>query len=225
MRVHEDYDPAAYGDRCAEFYDQIYGAPKKQMLSCLVGLAAGGAVLEFGLATGRVALQLARRGLDVTGIEASPAMLRLLHEAGASKTIRIISGDFTKVLVPGGFSLVFCIHSTMLLLPVAVQRACFASAVRHLSPNGLFLLESTALLPSISMPSEVQCTAVQHSYMISTKAGVRRYDFPQYYTSPQVLDQFSVAAGLRLVTRWSDWSAGEFTNTSPFHISIYSRLS
>ena len=38
----------------------------------LTGLAGAGPVLELGIGTGRIALPLSRRGLDVHGIELSP---------------------------------------------------------------------------------------------------------------------------------------------------------
>ena len=44
-------------------------------VDCLASLAGGGRVLEFAIGSGRVALPLARRGLDVTGIELSADML------------------------------------------------------------------------------------------------------------------------------------------------------
>jgi cyclopropane fatty-acyl-phospholipid synthase-like methyltransferase len=48
------------------------------MIATLASLAAGGPVLELGIATGRVAIQLAQLGLAVTGVENSSAMLRVL---------------------------------------------------------------------------------------------------------------------------------------------------
>ena len=44
-------------------------------VECLAELAAGGPALEFAIGTGRVALPLARRGIDVHGIELSPDMV------------------------------------------------------------------------------------------------------------------------------------------------------
>lgn len=56
-------DPAFYGDRWADIYDERHGeldpAPAVEFLA---GLAGGGRVLELATGTGRVALPLAARG-------------------------------------------------------------------------------------------------------------------------------------------------------------------
>ena len=46
------------------------------MLDVLVGLAGSGRVLEFASGTGRVTVPLARRGVDVAGIDLSPSQNR-----------------------------------------------------------------------------------------------------------------------------------------------------
>lgn len=48
------YEPSTYGDRIADVYDAWYGAR-----------------LELGIGTGRVALPLAERGVDASGIDSS----------------------------------------------------------------------------------------------------------------------------------------------------------
>jgi len=49
-------------------------------LDCLAELAGSGPVLEFAIGTGRLALPLAKRGIDVSGIEMSRPMLKRLRE-------------------------------------------------------------------------------------------------------------------------------------------------
>ena len=76
-----DYTAATYGDRIAEVYDELYGFPEETdaAVELLADLAAGGAVLELGIGTGRLALPLSRRGLPVAGIDASEAMTARLR--------------------------------------------------------------------------------------------------------------------------------------------------
>jgi hypothetical protein len=62
----------------ARFYDRdaaVMFAPERlaPVVGRLAELAVEGPVLEFAIGTGRVALQLAERGLDVTGIELPPS--------------------------------------------------------------------------------------------------------------------------------------------------------
>ena len=73
----ESHDVAAYGVRLADDYDAIYGGvfDTEGAVDLLFDLAAGGRVLEFGVGTGRIALPLAQRSLDVWGVDGSSSML------------------------------------------------------------------------------------------------------------------------------------------------------
>jgi 2-polyprenyl-3-methyl-5-hydroxy-6-metoxy-1,4-benzoquinol methylase len=74
------FDPAAYGRRAAQGYDALYGAlDPSAAVDTLAELAAGQPAVEFGIGTGRIAIPLAARGLDVHGIEGSPEMVSELR--------------------------------------------------------------------------------------------------------------------------------------------------
>src|SRR3954453_6847273 len=76
-----EHDPAEYGRNIADDYDAIYSEAfaTGAAVDRLVELAAGGPVLELGVGTGRLALPLAERGLDVHGVDGSEKMLCLLR--------------------------------------------------------------------------------------------------------------------------------------------------
>jgi cyclopropane fatty-acyl-phospholipid synthase-like methyltransferase len=92
----EGYGPGTYGERWADVYDAWVGTQfndaatlaSVDLLADLADLAAGGRVLELAIGTGRVALPLAERGLEVHGIDASEAMVAkpdpLLPQCGAA---------------------------------------------------------------------------------------------------------------------------------------------
>jgi len=215
MCVAHRYHPSNYGENCAEFYDQIYGHPPRQLIATLASLAAGGPVLEFGIATGRVSIQLARLGLAVTGIEISSAMLKVLSGKDLPSSLRVVYGDFSEATAPGLFHLIFCIHSTLLLLPPALQRHSFENAAKHLSPSGVFLIEAATPAPEVDL---VQTTG---RYLMETTSGARNYTVQQYHTSADELDGIASDAGLRLVERWSDWTRAPLVERSLSHISLY----
>ena len=50
-------------------------------------------MLEAGIGSGRLALPIAKRGLDVTGVDASEAMLDLLRAKPGSEAVTLIKGD------------------------------------------------------------------------------------------------------------------------------------
>ena len=71
----------------------------------LAGLARDGRALELAIGTGRVAVPLAARGVRVSGIELSPAMLARLRAKPGAAGIEVVEGDMTSTRVPGDFEL------------------------------------------------------------------------------------------------------------------------
>ena len=78
-----DDEDGYFGERVAAAYDEESAdmfEPRvvDAAVDVLAGLAGGGRALELGIGTGRVALQLARRGVPVHGIDLSRAMVARL---------------------------------------------------------------------------------------------------------------------------------------------------
>ena len=97
----------------------------------LARLAGGGRALELGIGTGRVALPLAARGVEVHGIDSSEAMVARLRAKPGGDAIPVTIGDFA---VPrrGTFELVFVV--TFFMLTTQEQQVqCFARVAEHLS--------------------------------------------------------------------------------------------
>src|SRR4051812_47592825 len=70
--VWDEETAAHYDQEAAERYDPAVLGPTVDFLAELAG---SGAALELAIGTGRVALPLAKRGVAVSGIELSEAML------------------------------------------------------------------------------------------------------------------------------------------------------
>src|SRR5262245_41087141 len=113
----DGYEASTYGDGFADVYDDWYGnvSDVDATVAGVASLAAargGDRVLELGVGTGRLALPLAARGLLVTGIDASPAMLdRLLAKPGAAR-VEAVLGDMAELPVPGRYTVVFAAFNT-----------------------------------------------------------------------------------------------------------------
>lgn len=108
----------------------------------------GGPVLEFGCGTGRMTLPLARQGLDVTGLDASRAMLEVLRaklaeEPGAvRRRIRTIEGDFRTHDLGNQFPLVAIPFRPMQhMYTTADQLAALKNAGRHLADGGILAFD------------------------------------------------------------------------------------
>ncbi len=69
-------------------------------VDCLARLAGDGPALEFAVGTGRVAIPLAGRGVPVTGIELSPAMIARLRAKADESAIPVIAGDMAPRVLP-----------------------------------------------------------------------------------------------------------------------------
>ena len=79
-------------------------------------------VLDLGCGTGEHSRLLASRGFEVTGIDASEAMLARAREPTAGENPRYVAGDIADVatLVAGGFGGAICLGNT---LPHVATRA------------------------------------------------------------------------------------------------------
>lgn len=116
--------------------------------------AAPGPVLELGCGTGRVALPLARAGVDLVGIDRSEAMLdrarrRARRSVGAGR-LRLIRGDIRHLPFPGRrFPLVLAPYGILQSLLRERDLAATLDAVARVTTRGgTFGLELVADLPS-----------------------------------------------------------------------------
>jgi ubiquinone/menaquinone biosynthesis C-methylase UbiE len=65
---------------------------QEAVVADFLGPVEGRAILDVGTGTGRAALSLARRGAQVTGVDASPEMLRVATERAAASGLRLSFG-------------------------------------------------------------------------------------------------------------------------------------
>src|SRR3954454_20440660 len=101
---------AAYDDETAALSDDAVLGPQ---LDVLASLAGDGRALELAIGTGRVALPLSARGVDVVGIELSPAMVEQLRAKPGGAALDVTIGDMTETTVAGRFSLVYLVFNTV----------------------------------------------------------------------------------------------------------------
>lgn len=238
------FGAATYGDRIAEAYDEIYPASPhvEQVTNALAKLAGHSDVLELGIGTGRIALPLAQRGVAVSGIDASGAMVKQLRAKPGGRTIPVTMGDFADFQVAGRFGLVFVVFNTFYaLLTQEAQVNCFRCVARHLRAGGVFLIE--AFVPDLTRYVRNQYLNVihvetdrvdldvarldmanQHIYTQHLHIGstdTKLYPVQLRYVWPAELDLMAQLAGMRLRERWHDWDGSPFTSASTKHISIY----
>ena len=238
-------NPANYGDKIADVYDEVYGDVSPAAIETLASLAGtNGRALELGIGTGRMALPLTAKGIEVHGIDASPAMVGRLRGKPRGNQIPVTVDDFVNVgSIPGGpFDLVFCVfNSFFALLTQEDQLKCFEGVSSILAPKGLFALElfvpdlsrferhQPALISAIG-EDDSQIEASHHetvtqrvsSRIVRIRDGkVRVFPIEIRYVWPSELDLMARLAGMQLANRWSNWDRKPFKAGSGMHVSVY----
>jgi SAM-dependent methyltransferase len=235
-------DPAFFGDRWASAYEDLTAGPDPaSAVEFLAGLASPGArVLELAIGGGRVALPLARRGLQVEGVEASQAVVQRLRAAPGGESLPVVVADMADVPVPGPFGLVYVVWNSLFNLPSQARQVdCFRNVARVLGPDGAFVLECFVPDPA-QFDRGVETTEVTEDsatvtltrhdpvaqrivkqHVTVNAQGIRLLPVALRYCWPSELDLMAQLAGLRLRERHGDWSRTPFHASSRGHISVY----
>ena len=135
-------------------------------------------VLDAGCGTGRVAIELDRRGIDVVGIDLDRSMLD--EACGKAPQVSWVLGDLVdaEILGPGTapsrrlFDLIVLAGNVMVFVDVGTEAAVVANMARHLSDGGRLVA--------------------------GFRLGLTPLTFADY-------DRFAADAGLVLEHRWSTW--------------------
>ena len=98
----------------------------------------GSPVLDVGAGTGRVALDLARRGHEVVALDRDPALLEALADRGAGLAVSACAADARAFELGRRFPLIIVPMQTLQLLGGPEGRARFLARARaHLATGGL----------------------------------------------------------------------------------------
>jgi len=236
-----------FGEHVAATYDESSDtmfdpAVVEVAVDFLAQLAGDGRALELGIGTGRIALPLAARGVEVHGIELSRAMTERLRAKPGGERIGVTIGDFATAKVEGSFRLAYLVYNTIENLTTqAAQVACFRNVAAHLEPGGCFVIE-------VAVP-DLQRLPPGERYVVfdasETHWGIDEYDVanqglishhfevrdgkvekssgPFRYVWPSELDLMAELAGMRLRERWSGWGREPFTSDSRQHVSVWEK--
>lgn len=96
-----------------------------------------GAVLDAGCGTGRVAIELARRGHDVVGVDLDPEMLAAARRKAPE--LAWVEADLATVDLGRSFDAVVAAGNVMVFLTPGQEGAVVANLARHVAPGGLLV--------------------------------------------------------------------------------------
>ena len=231
---------AHYDDDSADVFDR---AIVDGTVEFLAPLAGGGRALEFAIGTGRIALPLSARGVQVAGIELSSDMVAQLRKKPGADAIDVTIGDMTSTRVDGPFRVVYLVFNTIgNLLSQDRQVACFVNAAAHLEPGGCFVIEVIVpplrrLPPGVSSlvftqtPQRVGYDEIDVANQLGVshhiwfrENGPQRFATPWRLVWPAELDLMARIAGMRLRERWADWDRSPFTGESGKHVSVWEKI-
>ncbi|MGI8552656.1 MAG: class I SAM-dependent methyltransferase [Dehalococcoidia bacterium] len=125
-RGADDYD-AAYEVRAAAGED-VHGEAD------FVEQLGPRSVLDAGCGTGRVARELARRGLDIAGVDIDPEMLNTARRKAPHLDWRL--GDLATIDLSRSFDAAVMAGNVMIFLTPGSEAAVLANLVRNLNPEG-----------------------------------------------------------------------------------------
>jgi SAM-dependent methyltransferase len=138
-----------FGEEYAGYYDRFY-ATKDYAAECDLieavwdrhsGLSSR-RLLDIGCGTGSHAIELARRGWNVTGVDRSPAMLGEARAKArqANVELRFIQSDARDFDAGGPFDIALMMFAVIGYLGDDIP-AALATVRRHLAPGALFLFD------------------------------------------------------------------------------------
>lgn len=238
-------DASTYGESMVGVYDHIFpqspdAEATAEFVSSLVG--GEGSVLEMAVGTGRLALPIARRGLEVVGVDASPSMLEALGEKDPDGLVTPVCGSFVDTDLGRTFDVTLLALNTLFILPDRDEQIRVLENMRkHTAPDGRVVIEAYdplqfhsltepkvttyqlgptgLMIDTIMAYPESQTVLIVHA--ILEDGAMRKTVEVSRYAWPSELDLMARLAGLRLVARCGDWTGAPFTATSGRHISVY----
>ncbi len=237
-----------YGRSFADVYDDWYPTDDatRAAAGALAELADGHEVLELGVGTGRLALELADRGVRVVGLDPSAEMLEALRAKDPGGRVRTVLGDAgdpaswpdRSVGVVAAVDNLLCnLHDA------AAQRRCVATAAAHLRPGGHLVVQVFVPAPLLERERTLEVRRVDADgvQLIATDADPATGAVAGAHVElldgrpPRVrpwrvvpvpvddLDRWASEADLVLVERAADWVGTAFGPSSAGHVSTYRR--
>lgn len=162
--------------------------------AAFVATLGGATVLDAGCGTGRVAIELARRGYAVVGVDLDATMLEVARRKAPD--LPWYEGDLARLALPTEgtaptrrlFDTIVMAGNVMIFLAPGSEATVVANLARHLAPGGALVAGFQLHAPGFTLA--------------------------QY-------DAYATHAGLTLAERWATWDRQPWTPTSAYAVSVH----
>jgi len=99
-------------------------------------------LLDLGCGTGDFAIEMAKRGYDVLGLDQSFDMLAIAREKDGAQNVQFIQQDMTRMELFGTVDIIVCFLDTINHIPDETKLGrLFGRCKNYLNPGGLFLFD------------------------------------------------------------------------------------
>lgn len=227
-----------FGPGYLSLYDDYLAertAVEIDQLESLVQLRPPLRILDLPCGQGRHAIELARRGYDVTGMDLSDYLLGVAREraAIAGVTVRWLSGDMRDPIPNETFDVVANLYTSFGYFgDEADDRAVIAAAARMLEPGGRFVLEVVNGERTIAHFQEREWFTVGHAAVVESRKldqSSRRMTVERTVTTPsgsetnvhairlysgREIEALMRAAGFAAIMTYGDWGGEPLTTES-----------
>ncbi|MBI1278318.1 MAG: methyltransferase domain-containing protein [Anaerolineaceae bacterium] len=194
-------------------YDQIfYGTADIPYWQTMVQKAAG-ASLELSCGTGRILLELAASGLNVSGLDLSNAMLAYAAEKAEARGLKLDlhQGDMRHFQLNKTFALIYVPNNALGHLYTREDMEAHLACVKsHLQPDGLYMLDMFVPNPALLLETANQLSPMDQYTDPTDGTLIDIYQTSRYDHATQIKH-----------ATWSYIRAGAPIREEPFSIRMF----
>jgi SAM-dependent methyltransferase len=142
-----------------------------QLVASLLDARAGEALLDLACGHGRIGNELAKLGLEVTGVDRSEPFLEAARAAAAELGVSVeyACSDLRELAWVGRFDKAVCWFTSFGYFDDAENRDVLVRTCRALRPGGRFLVETMNLHQVVEDPAKHAVKRVADEFMIDDK--------------------------------------------------------
>lgn len=242
--ILDGFAAETFGDLNAADYDDWQVPPDTPQTVDFLAEQFGDAkdVLEFAIGSGRLALPLQQRGFQLSGVEASQAMVDLMRQKPGGAAIEVHIGDMANFDLGRKFDHAFLVFNTLFnLTSQQAQIDCFNTAASHLRSGGKFIIE--CFVPDLSKrDGELDLITKQVNMQSAwleasrhdranqtlemqririTEKGIQLVPLAMRYAYPPEIDLMAQLAGFSKLQTFADFNGAPFDGDSKRYIAVY----